>query len=385
MKVGVVCREHPRHWSGGFAIAAWNTARAARLAGVDVTFITAERPDGFSGVEVVDGVRVVWLKGANHADYSSWHPAVLRDFYRIHEQEHFDIVHCHGYSGSVLAVQGVDVPIVFHDHGSKEGYAQSVLSDAVLRTHPPTTPVQVADFHDNVFFKDAMPAGESDFTHMRRYDLVLATSKVSWMDFRTRYLITHAKLFYHCIYDLPAVKYHPPGKFLRVAVFAGDLDNPWKVGVHALAKLLPMKDRIHLTMIGAGVRCKAFAKENFPNQTYFGHLPEKVAMQRLWETDVLFEPSTHHIGLNLTGISALGLGVPVLAYPTAGHYDLIGEEDEAGIVEDPVTGDVCGALDAIAERHRYHSENAWERFDSRFSPEVCARTILGYYKELKRK
>ena len=61
MKVGVVCREHPRHWSGGFAIAAWNTARAARLAGVDVTFITAERPDGFSGVEVVDGVRVVWL------------------------------------------------------------------------------------------------------------------------------------------------------------------------------------------------------------------------------------------------------------------------------------------------------------------------------------
>jgi glycosyltransferase involved in cell wall biosynthesis len=384
MKVGVICRQHPKHFNGGLAIAAWNTARAAADAGVDVLFMTAERPDGFSGVELIDGVRVLWLKGAHHSDYYRWHPVISQVFATYHAAEKFDVVHCHGYSGAPIAIRGIDVPILFHDHGSKEGYAQSVLSDSVLRTHVTATPLNVAGFHDDVFFRPAQPAGESDFAHMRQYDRVLATSMISFMDFRTRYMLTNARLFYHCIYAVREVSSWIPERSSPpvVAVFAGNIDNPWKAGVYALARLISIRNQIKLLLIGEGPECAKFAKVNFPQQEYVPHCSERAALEHLRTADVLFEASTHHIGLNLTGISAIGLGVPVVTYPTSGHYDLIGENGEAGLVIDPCTDSVGMAIMKVIAEHDVKSRGARERFEKMFSPEVCSRRILELYKEV---
>jgi glycosyltransferase involved in cell wall biosynthesis len=383
MKAAVICRQHPIHFNGGLAIAAWNTARAAADAGVDVLFMTAQRPDGWAGVDVIDGVRVLWLSGAHHADYSRWHPVIDSVFGAYHKAEKFDLVHCHGYSGSPIATRGVDVPILFHDHGSKEGYAQSVLADSFLRTHPEKSPPNVSTFHDDVFFSNAQPAGEPDAVHMRQYDRVIATSRISFMDFRTRYMLTNARLLYHCIYGLGDYVYHIPNEVKpRVAVFAGDLDNPWKVGVWSLKKLLPIKDKILLILIGVGTQCAEFAQANFPQCRCRGHLLEKEAMEDLWLADVLFEPSTHHIGLNLTGISALGLGVPIVAYPTAGHYDLIGDDNEAGLVIDPVTDDVCDSIMSVIQHHKTKSSECRARFSRIFSPDTCSHRIKEIYEEV---
>ena len=382
MRVAVISREHPDHFGGGLSIAAINTARAARDAGVDVTYITAQRPDGFCNVEVRDGIRIIWMAGTTNTDYPLFLSTVLGAFPTYHKQLGFDLVHGHGYSAASLAKAGVDMPIIFHDHGSKEGYVQTVLSDGLIRGVGEACLPQTLEFIKDVYFQTPVPAGECDFKHMRRYDKVLATSSISLWDFRTRYFLTNAVLFRHCIYDLDPPPAHRPSYPAVVAVFAGSLDSVWKVGEHSLARLLPMKDDITLKMIGLGPALYAWAKGRFPRVEYTGHLPENQAMRELSSVDVLFEPSTHHLGLNLTGISALGLGVPIVAYTTGGHWDMVGEDRDAGVIVDPMRGDVCAAVREVLRDRVAFSERARARFQSMFSPEVCSKNIRAIYAEV---
>lgn len=384
MKVAVVSREHPSHYPGGFSIAAANTARAAADAGVEVFYVTAQRPDGFFGEEVRDGVTIFWMKGTTNTDYPLFHKTIKAEFPKYHKLLSFDLIHGHGYSAAPLAVEKGKhgLPVLFHDHGSKEGYVQTYLNDRMIRhAGAGGLPPQVPDFINDVYFGNPAPAGESDYTHMRRYDRVLATSSISFWDFRTRYLLTNAVDFRHCIYDLvlppprDAQGPHPP----IVAVFAGSLDAPWKVGVHSLEKIVSMRDKVILKLIGNGPALNKWARTKFPRVQYTGHLPEKKAMQELAKVDVLFEPSTHHLGLNLTGISALGLGVPIVAYPTGGHWDMIGEDGEAGRIIDPVKDHVGRAINHVLEHRRTYGQGARRRFERIFSPAVCSEKIKAIY------
>jgi glycosyltransferase involved in cell wall biosynthesis len=382
MKVCVICREHPiLHFNGGLSIAAWNTARAAADAGVEVDFVTAAGKSG-----EMNGINIICLPDGDHADYNKWHPAVAK--WWASNKVEYDLLHCHGYSGAPVAMVGTDVPILFHDHGSKGGYVQTIVTDAVMRTGMTEAFwKQLRDFVANVYNATPAPAKEADFKHMRRYDRVIATSHISEMDFRTRYLLTNVELFYHPIY-LPDVAVRPERDSARpiVAVFAGDLDNPWKCGELWLKKLLPLKDDIRLLMIGPGKMTCQYAKQNFSDVITTGHLPEHEALGYLSTADVLYEPSTHHIGLNLTGISAIGLGVPVVAFPTAGHTDMIGISGHtAGLVVDPMSpAGVVNGIRKVLKNRDTCSKVARERFCEIFHPKVASARILDIYEDVVR-
>jgi glycosyltransferase involved in cell wall biosynthesis len=240
------------------------------------------------------------------------------------------------------------------------------------------------EFFAQTYNGSPAPAGESDWVHMRRYGMVLATSHVSEVDFRTRLCLTNVRLFYHCIYLPPGVS-RGRGVVRKgkptVAVFAGDLDSPWKCGERWLSELLPLKGEVKLLLIGRGPGVEAYARKNFPEVEATGHLPEEKAMAALAGADVLYEPSIHHIGLNLTGISDIGLGVPVVAFPTAGHSDLVGN-NEAGIIVDPADPEdiVAGVRDAISSRLLL-SHGAVDRFESMFHPRVVSKRIRALYEE----
>ncbi len=331
-----------------------------------------------------DDIKIVWLRGTTNTDYPLFHSVLLSFFPSFHTVQKFDIVHGHGYSAAPIAQKGIDVPILFHDHGSKEGYVWSVLSDGVIRGRGEEVLPQVIGFINNVYFDEAPPAGECDFKHMRRYDRVLATSSISLWDFRTRYLLTNATLFRHCIYDLVPPPPRKASPTPVVAVFAGELDSVWKCGTANLQKLLPLKDEIYLKLIGKGPAVGAWAKAHFPRVESTGHLPEKDAMDHLATADVLFEPSHHHLGLNLTGISALGLGVPIVAYTTGGHWDMVGADGDAGVLVDPMSGNVCGAIRKVLNNRIQYSKHAKARFKRMFSPKVCSENIRRIYEEAVR-
>lgn len=384
MRVAVVCREHPIHFNGGFSIAAWNTARAAVESGVEIVYITSQRPDGFCNAEMIAGVKVVWMAGTNHRDYPSFHRVLAGAFPTYHKQHTFDLIHGHGYSAAPLAKDRSHMlPIIFQDHGSKESYVQSFLSECVLTQKLTATPASVLGNHNDVYFGSPYPAGECDFKHMRRYDRVLATSLCSLVDFRTRYFLPNVELFYHCIYDLPDTS-----KVVRngrtVALFSGDLDSPWKAGTSALRLLEPLKDEIDLLLIGGGKSVPELAKLKFPRVRFTGHLPEKDAMTALASADVLFESSIHHMGTNLCGISALGLGVPIVGFPTGGHYDLVGDrEDQAGVLVDPTNSDsFVEAIRRVLKYKEIFRDSAWKMFRWRFSPSVCSAAIWNVYRRI---
>lgn len=393
MKICVICREHPTlHFNGGLSIAAWNTARAARDAGYDILFVTASHPTTPTASQPIneEGIDVLCLGNAKHDDYASWSPMVKKWWDEEGHKKDFDLIHCHGYSGWPIAQAGCEPPIIFHDHGSKAGYLQTVMTDSVLRDGG-VVPPQMAEFYMQTYQGTPAPAGEDDWTHMRRYNTVIATSHISEMDFRTRYCLTNVELFYHPIYvptwetEHETIENPPIGDRKKrpvVAVFAGDLDNPWKCGVHWLKLLEPLKDEIHLLLIGKGPVVADYAAEHFTSSYATGHVSEKVALNCLAKADVLYEPSTHHIGLNLTGISAIGLGVPVVAFPTAGHTDLIGDCD-AGVVVDPTKSEMLliAIRHVIKERETF-SHNAKVRFEEMFSPKRAAKRIDEIYRNM---
>jgi glycosyltransferase involved in cell wall biosynthesis len=392
MKVAVVCREHPQHYNGGFAIAAWNTARAAAEAGVDVTYITAERPDGFADAEMRNGVKIIWMKGTTNVDYPKFLETVKAAFPTYHVQHRFDLIHCHGYSGASLARDKearCGLPILFHDHGSKLSYAQSVLSHRLLTGENTNLwENQHGHFLDDTFFRGAAPAFESDFKHMRHYDGVIATSTISQMDFFSRYMLKNVHLFLHPIYKRATIRtIRSANETPVIALFCGDLSNPWKIHVPSVLKLAPiLKPRGRCVMVLIGGNPEPLAKTlkdaGIDGVLCTGHLPEAKALHELSMSDVMFECSISHMGTNLTGLSALSVGVPVIGFPTGGHLDMIGTQ--MGCLVDPMSDDLCSVFNTVINYREIHSLAATRRYERKFSPSVAGPSIRAVYLQYAR-
>lgn len=393
MKIAVICREHPDHYNGGLSIAAWNTARAAaENPDCKVTFITSQRPDGFADAEVRNGVKIIWMAGTSNRDYPGFLSTVAGAFPVYQQQHGFDLVHGHGYSAASLAVNPkarCGLPIIFHDHGSKISYAQSVLNAAVLG-HDPTWALENQRYLGATYFGPQGPIDESDFAHMRRYDAVVATSTPSYVDFTSRYMLTNVYKLLHPMYQdapVPRLMGVDPQDPL-IALFSGDLFSPWKVHRPSVLKLSPIlrpNGRCRLSLIGGrgSLLHEKLVAEGLPTEAvaYYGdYLTEVDALRRLKQCSVLFECSIHHMGTNLTGLSALMLGIPVVAFPTGGHIDMVGQK--TGLLVDPVNGDIPGVVGGAVKNSAILGQAARSRFERKFSPHVARARMIEIYHQV---
>lgn len=386
MKILMSCRQHPHHLCGGLSIASWNTARAAVDAGHDVYYITGARPDMEFSEQ--DGVRIHWLKGMSHeADGYDFLYRWLRDnFDGLQRREKFDALH--SQSSALTPLLGKGLPILFQDHGTMLAAMQDDFNQTAFgQKHTPFYDVKVPYHRMYDQFTRFIDGREIDY--LRCFTRVIATSEVSAMDLRTRYYLMNVRLFYHPIYDLdpawaePRQANDPP----VVGFFALGLDSPQKSVIYGMKQLLPIKDRISIKVVGRGNAVPSFAKSNFPHVDIVGYVPEKRAVEELRSMDVLFECSCHHRGTNLTAITALGLGIPVVAYPTSGHQDLIGSTDwygPGGALVDPFRDESAAkAILFIATNRSGFGLSAREHFNARFHPRVCAARLDEIYREVQ--
>ena len=388
MNILMVCREHPIHFNGGLSIAAWNTARAATDAGNKVTFITGEHPDGKTRETLQDGVTVLWLKGiaSSAAGYAKLYKWLPQNYSKLNKKYGpFDVVHSQSSGATPLINLDPHVPIVFQDHGTQYASMQDEMNiNAFGIKYAPQYKNKHTELYDE--FTNFIEGKEIDY--LRKFDAVLATSSISAWDLKTRYFLTNVHKLYHCIYDLvPEIR--PAHEKPVVGFFSCSLDTPHKSVMFGLKALLPIKDKIKVKMIGKGGASTKFAKENFKDCVVTGFLPEDKAVDELAEVDVLFECSCHHRGINMAGITAIGVGVPVLMFPTGGHIDLVGLVDEddtrgqAGAIVDPFDGGaIISELEHIIANRRRYSAGAAKLFERRFSPEACGRAITKIYKSI---
>lgn len=392
MKILMVCRQHPLHLYGGLAIASWNTARVARDIGHEVLYVTGEHPDGRSGVIKHDGIRVHWVKGLSHeADgYEMLYKWLWKNYKKLDKKYGpFDIIHSQSSGATSLAELDPHVPIVFQDHGTQLAAMQDDINITTFGIKHSNT-YKFHKGYDKAYdaFDNFISAREIDY--LRKFDAVLATSAISAWDLRTRYFLTNTHLLYHAIYDVEPVEKN--NDMPVVGFFAYALDSPHKSTIFGLKKLLPLKDKIRIKMVGGGSRAAAFAKENFPHVEATGYIPETEAKKELASVDVLFESSCHHRGLNLTGITALGLGIPILAFPSAGHMDLIGVENTpggfgpGGAIVDPFDDKaIIDALTTLLDSNVVYRASARAHFDRRFSPKACGKTLDAVYQSIAKR
>jgi len=399
MKILMSCRQHPHHLCGGLSIASWNTAKAARDAGHDVTYFTGQRLDDPLLVATVEeGIKVEWLHGMHHD--STGYPVLYKYLEDMKESlcKEFDLFHSQSSALTPLLNEGV--PIIFQDHGTQLAAMQDDQNMYAFGLEKRFGMALACAFNTelpyNKMYDDFTLCIEGrEIDYLRRFDRVIATSAVSAMDLWTRYYLRNVDLFHHPIYDLP--KYEPSpdtsGDVDRVrptvGFFALELDAPQKYAIYGLKQLLPIKDEIIVRLIGNGPVTVKYAQENGFNVEYTGYLQEGEAIKELQKVDMLFEPSCHHRGCNLTGITALGLGKPIIAYPTGGHLDLVGElglsadNGPGGCLIDPF--DDQAAIDAVRrinQNLRTASQSAWVHFQKTFSPKVAAVRLEEIYADL---
>lgn len=391
MRVCMLSREHSSHaGAGGLAIAAGNTARVAAEAGHEVVLVTTQRSDGFSGWSEEAGVQVYWLPLAvkDGAGTPGFWAAVEKLFPSLHAKRKFDLVH--GQSGAAASLVGatggpnvlakLGLPCVMQDHGLGPAEFQDMLNVAAFqRTGATKFKDSVYRFMDSLYLTNFRGLAEPDMLYMRRYARILATSSISKWDLMTRYGLTNVDLFLHCIYGVDG-KVRKAAQPPVILFFALSLDNPYKSALCGLKALVPIKDKITVRLIGRGPKSAAFAKANFPRVEAMGFIPEKKAIDALKTTDVLVECSLHHRGLNLTGITALGMGVPIVTFPTGGHIDMVGEHGEAGILVDPLKPEELrkAVLKVAATREKY-SSGALDRFRTLFAPPVVGKRLSRIY------
>lgn len=399
MKILMSCRQHPYHLCGGLAIASWNTARAAADAGHDVTYITGKHPTKEWSEE--NGIKVHWLKDMSpEADgYPFLYNYLRNEKNKLREQ--FDVFHSQSSALTPLLDNGI--PVIFQDHGTQLAAMQDDFNqNSFGQKHTPFYNAKIPYYQMYHEFNKFIEGREIEY--LRRFNAVLATSKISMLDLCTRYYLTNCHLFYHCIYDLPEPSVRDSSKQPVIGVFAYGLDSPQKSVTYGLKQLLPLKDEIIIKVVGKGTQVADFASKNFKNVIVKGYLPENEAIKELQEIDVLFECSCHHRGTNLTAITALGLGIPVLSYPTGGHMDLIGEDalnktfGPGGAIVDPlplwhhpatkpsdfnrINPDVCKVLMHLVENRKTFSKTALSHFKNRFSPQACSKSLDFIYKNV---
>lgn len=388
MKILMSCRQHPHHLCGGLSIASWNTAKAARDAGHEVLYITGARPD--MEHSDIDGIHVHWLKGMSHeADgYPFFYKWLSDNFDNIMKDFEPEILHSQSSALTPLLDRGV--PIIFHDHGTMLAAMQDDFNQTAFgQKHTPFYDAKVPYYQMYGQFTNFIEGKEINY--LRRFSRVLATSQISAADLRTRYYLTNVRLFYHCIYGIdPAwaaadVLHEPP----TVGFFALGLDSPQKSVIFGMKQLLPIKNKIRIKVVGRGNAVPKFAKAHFPHVDVVGYVKEEQAIAELRAMDVLFECSCHHRGTNLTAITALGLGIPVVAYPTSGHMDLVGGNaaettfGPGGALVDPFDANgAAAAIMHIIQHHSSFSASAAAHFNSRFSPRICAEALNKIYTEL---
>jgi len=383
MKILMSCRQHPYHLCGGLSIASWNTAKIARDIGHEVVYLTGARPDKVASVE--EGIQVYWLKGMSHeADgYDFLYNHLRNTASRLADE--FDLFH--SQSSALTPLLDTGKPIVFQDHGTMMAAMQDDHNqNAFGQKHTPFYDTKVPYHKMYGEFTRFIAGKEVDY--LRRFTRVLSTSEISFMDLCTRYYLKNVRLFHHAIYGVENSTPRASNNLPVVGFFALGLDSPQKSVIHGMKQLLPIKDKVMIKVVGRGNKVPKFAKENFPHVKVTGYLKENEAIDALKEMDVLFESSCHHRGCNLTAITALGLGIPVVAYPTGGHMDLIGEEGlvqefgVGGALIDPMKGNACNTIMHILKNRPRFSESAIKHFNEVFSPKACAENLKAIYEEI---
>ena len=389
MKILMSCRQHPFHLCGGLSIASWNTAKAARDAGHEVHYVTGAHPDKTISVE--EGIEVRWLPMKNDSHGYPFMYKWFRDNMKLFEN--FDILH--SQSSALTTLLDMGKPIIFQDHGTQLAAMQDDVNMIAFGLPERFGLGITRSFPTDVSYSDMYPTltlcleGQKEIEYLRRFTRVLATSEISAQDLWTRYYLRNVSILYHPIYGLPEFTPRPAHALPVVGFFTLALDAPQKYAKYGLTQLLSIKDKIKVKLIGNGPTTDKWARENFPNVEYTGYLQEEQAIKALSDVDVLFECSCHHRGCNLTGITALGLGVPILTYPTGGHPDLVGGSSlsniygPGGALVDPFDDEkaVEALMHLIANREAF-STSAKSHFDARFHPKVCAQTLDAVYKEL---
>ena len=391
MNICMFSRQHSTHaGAGGLGIAAGHTAQAAHDASHEVVFVTTQRSDGFSGESQHGGVQLHWLPIAtNHADGVPRYWELIKELLpKLHAKHKFDLVHSQsGAAASLVGATGgpnvltqMGLPCIMQDHGLGPAELQDMLNvEAFHRTGTKAFPKSVHQFMDSLYLSNFRGLIEPDMMYMRRYKKILATSSVSKWDLMTRYGLTNVELFLHCIYGVNGVA-RAASPMPVVLFFAANLDHPYKSAMSGLTALVPIKDKITIKLIGKGPKAAEFAKANFPRVDVLGFIPEQQAIKELGTSDILVECSLHHRGLNLTGITAIGMGVPVVAYPTGGHADMVGEDSDAGMLVDPFKpAELRDAVLWIAEARARYSARAIERFKRLFSPEIAGKRLSQIY------
>lgn len=391
MKICMFSRQHSTHkGAGGLGIAAGHTAQAARDAGHEVVFVTTQRSDGFSGESQQGGVQLHWLPIAtNHADGVPRYWALIKELLpKLHAKHKFDLVHSQsGAAASLVGATGgpnvlakLGLPCVMQDHGLGPAELQDMLNvEAFHRTGTKAFPKSVHQFMDSLYLTNFRGLIEPDMMYMRRYKKILATSSVSKWDLMTRYGLTNVELFLHCIYGVNGTA-RAANPSPVILFFAANLDHPYKSAMIGLKALSAIKNQVTVKLIGKGPKAAAFAKATFPKVEVLGFLPEQQAIAALGTSDILVECSLHHRGLNLTGITAIGMGVPVVAFPTGGHADMVGERGEAGLLVDPFNrGQFCRSVLKIAGERKKYSAGAIARFKKLFAPEVAGKRLSQIY------
>jgi len=393
MKVLMSCRQHPKHLCGGLSIASWNTAKAARDAGHDVTFLTAEHPSQPDLAETEeDGIKVSWVQGMFHD--STGYPDLYKCL-RAHKEwvMGFDILH--SQSSALTPCLEWGKPIIFQDHGTMLAAMQDDMNMHAFGMEKKFGIALGTSWKTDVAYNKMYDEftlcieGQREMDYLRKFTQVWATSAISAEDLVTRYFLCNVRLFYHSIYDLVYPGPREAASTPVVGFFALELDAPQKYAKLGLSQLLPIKDQISIKLVGNGPVTVAWAKEHFPRVEYTGYLQESDAFQALCSVDVLFECSCHHRGLNLAGITAMGLGIPVIAYPTGGHPDMIGEEalyniyGPGGALVDPFDDQMaCEAVRNITINRSVRSVKARLQFESKFLPKIVSKRLDELYAEI---
>lgn len=387
-RVLMVCRQHPKHHHGGLATAAWATAKAARDAGWEVVFATAQHPKKGKKKQRSQetGIAVAWLPGCGHnpGDYPKFHKALRKAFPALQKEFGFQLIHTHSSGAAPLIECGL--PVVFQDHGLRLSMAQNKINRARLGEPELRKKAleEIGPRTEEMHFSQAprLPCPESEFLRSCAKVLVLNTETL-W-EVRTRYFLTNAEVFHYPVYDLKPFAPWQPRSRPVIAMCASNLDNPEK-GIRAGLKLLaPLKKRIKMRLIGPGTETPVLAKQLFKDVRVTGWIEQKQLREELGTADVFFEASNHHHGLNSTSVFALGLGVPVVGLPIPGTWEAT-DNGRAGMVVSPYDSQAAcaGVLHVAAERLSFApAAQAW--FDLEFSPKRAAAHLDGIYGRLIR-
>jgi len=365
MRIAVFSRAIAGHSTGGLAIAAWNICRALADAGHDVELFTTKLKD-FEGDHRSYHVLCHYLAGTTPCQYEGgYYNRATEAFWINHSKNAFNAIVSISKAAMELLPQR-PAPMLFTSHGIGIDAVQGGVNYAMVHNNQSRLDVEVVKGIRSTYIDSAPDIHCPEVDFYAKWTALGGVSLSACMDLSVR--LYHPRVYFipNPVYD---VKPYPvtakANDQLKVCLCAGDLKAANK-GIESAVNLLRKVERpIQVHTIGKN--SNLLPLYGIP-VVHHGYVPHAKVLELLPTMDVLFDPSNHHSGLNMTVVQALMLGVPVIAFPFGGMPTAIRSGVNGFLINYKSHVELNTALDRVHADRVNLSRSAVDLANSMFSP-----------------